>query len=70
MQNVDACATSESFNLDALVASKIVKTKAFKVMETKGILKVLSSSKQKNMLVILRTVFAVFASNGILTFIF
>ena len=39
-------------------------------METKGILKVLSSSKQKDMLVILRTVFAIFASNGILTFIF
>ena len=39
-------------------------------METKGILKVLSSSKQNNMLIILRTVFAVFVSNGILTFIF
>ena len=29
MQNVDACSTSESFDLDALVATKIVKRKAF-----------------------------------------
>ena len=39
-------------------------------METKGILKVLSSSKQNNMLIILRTVFAAFASNGIFNFYF
>ena len=29
MQNVDACATSESFDLDVLVVTKILKTKAF-----------------------------------------